>query len=55
MLIRERFGVRPVGNQELQLSLPLSARLANDTHSTLEPADDIPFVLTIERRVDPWR
>jgi hypothetical protein len=53
MLIRERFGVHPLGNHELQLSLPLAVPLADDIRSTLERSDDIPFILTIDRRVDP--
>jgi hypothetical protein len=53
MLIRERFGVRPTGNQELDVPLPLTVQLAEDIRATLDQSDEIPFILTLDRRVDP--
>ena len=53
MLIRERFGVRPTGNHELQVPLPLIVQLAEDIRVTLDQSDEIPFILTLDRAVDP--
>jgi len=53
MLIRERFGVRPVANQELNLPLPLTVRLGDNACSTLDRLTDESLILTIERSVDP--
>jgi hypothetical protein len=55
MRLREKFHIQPIGDQELEVELPLTFPLDDEEQVEVNAGENGQFLLSIERTVDPLK